>query len=60
MAQPCFGMCCKQGKVHLESIEEYPALLKDLLDRRDPLGTHFRENTRRYNQCLAMASTGIY
>ena len=45
--------CCSKGKVQLEPIKCPPAL-KDLLSDK-----HYVENTRKYNNALALASIGL-
>lgn len=57
-AQPLFGMCCASGAVELPTLGATPAVLANLLSAQTARGRAFRENIRRYNVCLAMASSG--
>ena len=56
--QPLFGMCCHAGAVQLPALGPTPAVLADLLSAQTSRGRAFRENIRRYNVSLAMASSG--
>ena len=51
-----FSECCAQGKVALQPLGPIPRLLELLLTGDDPDSRNFRENIRRYNSALAMAS----
>ena len=57
-AQPSFGSCCMHGKVQLNAIPEYPPYWRNLLNKQDAIGRHFRECICKYNMALAFASTG--
>ena len=48
-----YHKCCNNGKVKLDSQNEYPQYIKDLFTNR-----HFQENIRSYNQMFAMTSLG--
>ena len=57
-AQPLFGMCCTKGSVQLQPLRATPSVLATLLSTQSPRGKQFRDNIRKYNVCLAMASSG--
>ena len=57
-ARPVFGMCCDAGTVQLPALSPSPAVLANLLSAQTARGQAFRENIRRYNVSLAMASSG--
>ncbi|RCN43056.1 hypothetical protein ANCCAN_10937 [Ancylostoma caninum] len=54
-----FNMCCNFGNVLIHRFNDFPAVLKSLLqDQTTAVGRHFKENIRQYNSALAMASMG--
>jgi len=55
---PKFGICCYQGKIALDALEEPPAELKDLYNGDDSVSKNFHKNIRRYNNALAFTSVG--
>lgn len=48
-----FDICCKKGKIRLQSIPQLPEI-QNLLTSED--GNHFRENIRKYNAAFSFAS----
>ena len=52
------GICCKQGKVQIETLEEPPYPLNDLLFNRSPDSKLFFNNIRNYNSAFQMTSFG--
>ena len=57
LSRPHFGkLCCKEGKTLLEPFPEPPNVLLNLLQNQDVLSKHYRENIRKFNSNLAMAS----
>ena len=50
--------CCKQGSVQLQLLPDPPEYLKDLLERTDTQGCHFKNNLRQYNAGFAFTSLG--
>jgi len=55
---PCFGMCCFQGKIKLGPLHNIPQKLKTLFRGQNPQANEFQENIQRYNNALAMTSLG--
>jgi len=55
---PCFGICCFQGKIKLAHLHNLPPELNTLFRDQTPIAKEFRENIRRYNNALAMTSLG--
>jgi hypothetical protein len=56
--EPCFGMCCKSGKVKLPKLEAPPVEISNLLSGQDQCAKKFREHIQKYNNALAMTSLG--
>ena len=52
------GICCKQGKVQIETLKEPPYPLNDLLFNRSPDSKLFFNNIRNYNSAFQMTSFG--
>lgn len=52
------GMCCANGKVSLELIEEPPEPLQTLLSGTTEDSKHFLQHTRSFNSCFQMTSFG--
>ncbi|XP_024878027.1 uncharacterized protein LOC112458567 [Temnothorax curvispinosus] len=52
------GICCSNGHVKLNDIDEPLGILKELLIGTDPRSKHFQKNIRKYNGCFAMTSFG--
>ena len=52
------GLCCKNGKVQLPTLQTPPEPLKHLLLRETPESRHFLDNIRKYNSCFQMTSFG--
>ena len=48
------GFCCEKGKVVLEPLPGYPDIFKEMFE-----DSKFNDNTRAYNNSLAIASIGI-
>ena len=49
-------ICCKQGKVCLESFPDPPKMLQDLWIKNTAEARIFRENARSFNNALALSS----
>ncbi|ORE01043.1 hypothetical protein BCV72DRAFT_218036, partial [Rhizopus microsporus var. microsporus] len=49
---------CKQGSVQLQLLPDLPEYLKDLLERTDTHGHHFKDNLRQYNAAFAFTLLG--
>ncbi|PHZ10815.1 uncharacterized protein RHIMIDRAFT_238957 [Rhizopus microsporus ATCC 52813] len=58
MRYPSWESCCKQGSVQLQLLPDLPEYLKDLLERTDTQGRHFKDNLRQYNAAFAFTSLG--
>ncbi|ORE00847.1 hypothetical protein BCV72DRAFT_283125, partial [Rhizopus microsporus var. microsporus] len=58
MRNPSWESCCKQGPVQLQLLPDPPEYLKDLLERTDTQGSHFKDNLRQYNAAFAFTSLG--
>ncbi|CEG78833.1 hypothetical protein RMATCC62417_13376 [Rhizopus microsporus] len=58
MRNPSWESCCKQGSVQLQLLPDPPQYLKDLLERTDTQGRHFKDNLRQYNAAFAFTSLG--
>ncbi|PHZ17411.1 uncharacterized protein RHIMIDRAFT_243485 [Rhizopus microsporus ATCC 52813] len=58
MRNPSWESCCKQGSVQLQLLPDPPEYLKDLLERTDTQGRHFKDNLRQYNAAFAFTSLG--
>ncbi|KAJ7023950.1 hypothetical protein C8F04DRAFT_969583, partial [Mycena alexandri] len=56
---PQFPMCCNNGKVVLERLEEPPAELRALLVNDDTKSKEFRKNIAQYNTALSFTSLGV-
>ncbi|PHZ08015.1 uncharacterized protein RHIMIDRAFT_231324, partial [Rhizopus microsporus ATCC 52813] len=56
MRNPSWESCCKQGPVQLQLLPDPPEYLKDLLERTDTQGSHFKDNLRQYNAAFAFTS----
>ena len=52
------GLCCKNGKVQLPTLQTPPEPLKHLLLGDTPESRHFLDNIRKYNSCFQMTSFG--
>ena len=52
------SMCCKQGKVKLEELQNPPQPLRSLLTDSDQASRNFRNEIRTYNNCFAFTSLG--
>ena len=46
------GLCCKNGKVQLPTLQTPPEPLKHLLLGDTPESRHFLDNIRKYNSCF--------
>ncbi|KAK4520453.1 uncharacterized protein ATC70_008588 [Mucor velutinosus] len=51
-------MCCRQGKVQLEALQNPPQPLRSLLTDSDQESQHFRNSIRAYNNSFAFTSLG--
>ena len=51
--------CCNNGKVELEKFPDPPSLLKTLWKADTPEARLFRENSRSFNNALALASLKV-
>ncbi|PHZ12827.1 uncharacterized protein RHIMIDRAFT_251737 [Rhizopus microsporus ATCC 52813] len=58
MRNPSWESCCKQGSVQLQLLPDLPEYLKDLLERTDTQGRHFKDKPRQYNAAFAFTSLG--
>ncbi|ORE00884.1 hypothetical protein BCV72DRAFT_180820, partial [Rhizopus microsporus var. microsporus] len=58
MRNPSWESCCKQGSAQLQLLPDPPEYLKDLLERTDTQGRHFKDNLRQYNAAFAFTSLG--
>ncbi|KAJ7041738.1 hypothetical protein C8F04DRAFT_946729, partial [Mycena alexandri] len=56
---PQFPMCCNNGKVVLERLQEPPAELRALLVNDDMKSKEFRKNIAQYNTALSFTSLGV-
>ena len=54
MRNPTWESCCKQGSVYLQLSPDPPEYLKDLLERTDAQGRHFKDSLRQYNMPLRL------
>jgi len=54
-----FSMCCRQGKVQLEALQNPPQPLRSLLTGSDQESQHFRNEIRTYNNSFAFTSLGV-
>ena len=52
------GMCCSNGKVNIERLQEPPEPLKTLLGTDTPASKDFHANIRKYNAAFQMTSFG--
>ena len=52
-------VCCNSGKVQLPPFPDPPDMLKDLLKSKTIEGKLFRENTRTFNNALALSSLQV-
>ena len=51
-------LCCCNGKINIEKLEDPPIVIRDLLTSNDTEGKHFRCHTRAYNSAFSMTSFG--
>ncbi|PHZ17099.1 uncharacterized protein RHIMIDRAFT_196244, partial [Rhizopus microsporus ATCC 52813] len=58
MRNPSWESCCKQGSAQLQLLPDPPEYLKNLLERTDTQGRHFKDNLRQYNAAFAFTSLG--
>jgi hypothetical protein len=59
IANPAFGTCCLQGKIHLDPFSEPPTTLQDLLTGASLHSTSFLKTICRYNAALAFTSLAV-
>jgi hypothetical protein len=59
IANPAFGTCCLQGKIHLDPFLEPPTTLQDLLTGASLHSVSFLKNIHRYNAALAFTSLAV-
>jgi hypothetical protein len=59
IANPAFGTCCLQGKIHLDLFSEPPTTLQDLLTGASLYSTSFLKNICRYNAALTFTSLAV-
>ena len=52
------GLCCKNGKMQLPTIQTTPQQRKHLLLGDTPESPHFLDNIRKYNSSFQMTSFG--
>jgi hypothetical protein len=50
------SLCCRNGRVHLPPLPEYPEAIWNLYFQNGTDGTFIRDNSREINQSYAMAS----
>ncbi|MCH82301.1 helicase-like protein, partial [Trifolium medium] len=59
-ANPCFQLCCGNGKVQLPLLKHAPQCLQDLLfDAKSKKSKHFQQNIRMYNAMFSFTSPGM-
>ncbi|CEG81585.1 hypothetical protein RMATCC62417_15770 [Rhizopus microsporus] len=58
LSNPSWESCCKRGSVQLQLLPDPPQYLKDLLERTDAQGRHFKDNLRQYNAAFAFTWLG--
>ncbi|PHZ10203.1 uncharacterized protein RHIMIDRAFT_239681, partial [Rhizopus microsporus ATCC 52813] len=58
MRNPSWESCCKQGSAQLQLLPDPPEYLKNLLERTETQGRHFKDNLRQYNAAFAFTSLG--
>lgn len=58
-SNPCFGGCCRNGKVQLPPYEPPPEPLLGFLEGQDAASKKFRKSLRAYNCSLQLASSGV-
>ncbi|CEG83054.1 hypothetical protein RMATCC62417_17030 [Rhizopus microsporus] len=58
LSNPSWESCRKRGSVQLQLLTGPPQYLKDLLERTDAQGRHFKDSLRQYNSVFALTSLG--
>lgn len=51
-----YHKCCRNGQIILDCTDDYPKVLKELMNTNNEEGKNYRENIREYNNKLAFGN----